>query len=176
LQSGDAVCSAVRYSGGFPRFARRVLSTHSPRRCVHPIADRSLEAGLARRRGEWVLMGSSNSDLHGHCLSPAGRNTPQVLTRPACGFSSPPASTFRIRIFRPGATPKPSERVNHAPDCEPNGPRFPGSRAHQLRPTVFRLPGIILEFFAAGLAARARETHVLSKNWCEDARRQGGRQ
>jgi hypothetical protein len=46
--------------------------------------------------------------------------------------------------------------VNLAPDCKPNGPRFPGSRAHQLRPTVFRLPGIISEFFAAGLAARSR--------------------
>lgn len=154
MQSGDTVFSAVQRSGGFPRFARRVSSTHSLLHYVHPIADRGLLAGLARR-GSWcVLIGSSDlgpsRSLPFPCGSKhsTGSNSASVRFLIAAGFHVPDSH------YRPGATPEPSERVIHAPDCEPLGSRFPGSRAHQLHPTVLRLPGFISELLAAEFASR----------------------
>ena len=141
-------------SGGFPRFARRVPSTHSLLRYVHPIAYRGLLAGLARRCSSCVLIGSSDlgpsRSLPFPCGSKhsTGSNFASVRFLIAAGFHVPDSHC------RPGATPEPSERVNHAPDYEPPGSRFPGSRAHQLHPTVLRLPGFISELLAAEFSSR----------------------
>jgi hypothetical protein len=123
-----------------------VFSTSASALCVPPLRW-GLLARLARRAVSEVLVRSSNWDLSGHCVSSVGRNVPRNLTRPACGFSSPPAARFQVRIYRRGAT----RAVGTGESC----PEVPlarvaasGSRAHQLHPTFLRLPGVISELLA----------------------------
>jgi hypothetical protein len=138
-----------------------VFSTSASALCVPPLRW-GLLARLARRAVSEVLVRSSNWDLSGHCVSSVGRNVPRNLTRPACGFSSPPAARFQVRIYRRGAT----RAVGTGESC----PEVPlaraaasGSRAHQLHPTFLRLPGVISELLArAFLKRRLSPTPTIS--------------
>jgi hypothetical protein len=135
-----------------------VFSTSASALCVPPLRW-GLLARLARRAVSEVLVRSSNWDLSGHCVSSVGRNVPRNLTRPACGFSSPPAARFQVRIYRRGAT----RAVGTGESC----PEVPlarvaasGSRAHQLHPTFLRLPGVISELLARAVLKRRAFTRA----------------
>jgi hypothetical protein len=137
-----------------------VFSTSASALCVPPLRW-GLLARLARRAVSEVLVRSSNWDLSGHCVSSVGRNVPRNLTRPACGFSSPPAARFQVRIYRRGAT----RAVGTGESC----PEVPlaraaasGSRAHQLHPTFLRLPGVISELLARAVLKRRAFTRAAS--------------
>lgn len=64
--------------------------------------------------GEACWFAVATSDLSVTAFPPADRNSPRILTRPACGFSSPPAARFPFRIYA-AVRPATSEPVSFAP-------------------------------------------------------------
>jgi hypothetical protein len=163
LQPGDAVCSAPR-TGGFAGFARPAHSPLIRAICAPLLRSRGLPAGWSRQALIHVLVRSNN-----HGRVPATAFPPPVETPD--GFSPDERAVSWIAAhrqvpgshFRPGATPD-----RGTGDFMPPPPSLQTrlrSRAHQLHPTFYRLPG-----FISGWAVEMTLSHrtlVLSKNWGE---------